>query len=60
MHVGEKSSQDYRIETTNPGGHSSAPVRDNAIYELADALIQVRTLEFPLQMTDTTRAYFAK
>jgi acetylornithine deacetylase/succinyl-diaminopimelate desuccinylase-like protein len=60
MHVGEKSAQNYRIETTNPGGHSSAPVPDNAIYELADALTKVRALEFPLKMTDTTRAYFAK
>jgi acetylornithine deacetylase/succinyl-diaminopimelate desuccinylase-like protein len=60
MHVGEKSAQNYRIETTNPGGHSSAPVPDNAIYELADALVKVRALEFPLQMTPTTKAYFAK
>jgi acetylornithine deacetylase/succinyl-diaminopimelate desuccinylase-like protein len=60
MHVGEKSAQNYRIETTNPGGHSSAPVPDNAIYELADALTKVRALEFPLKMTATTRAYFAK
>jgi acetylornithine deacetylase/succinyl-diaminopimelate desuccinylase-like protein len=60
LHVGEKSAQNYRIETTNPGGHSSAPVSDNAIYELADALVKVRTLEFPLEMTPTTKAYFAK
>jgi acetylornithine deacetylase/succinyl-diaminopimelate desuccinylase-like protein len=60
MHVGEKSSQNFRIEATNPGGHSSAPIRDNAIYELADALVKVRDLEFPLKMTDTTRAYLAK
>jgi acetylornithine deacetylase/succinyl-diaminopimelate desuccinylase-like protein len=60
MHVGEKSAQNYRIETTNPGGHSSAPVPDNAIYELADALVKVRALEFPLEMTPTTKAYFAK
>jgi acetylornithine deacetylase/succinyl-diaminopimelate desuccinylase-like protein len=60
LHVGEKTPVNYRLEATNPGGHSSAPVRDNAIYELADALAKVRDLEFPLQMTDTTRAYFAK
>lgn len=60
MHVGEKSAQNYRVETTNPGGHSSAPVRENAIYELADALVKLRELEFPLQLNDTTRAYFAK
>ena len=60
IHVGEKSAQNYRIETTNPGGHSSAPIPDNAIYELADALVKVRALEFPLEMTPTTKAYFAK
>lgn len=60
IHVGEKASQSYTIATTNPGGHSSAPVRDNAIYELADALAKVREYEFPVRFNPTTRAYFAK
>jgi acetylornithine deacetylase/succinyl-diaminopimelate desuccinylase-like protein len=60
MQVGEKAAQNFRIETTNPGGHSSIPIRDNAIYELADALAAVRDHEFPIKFTDTTRAYFAK
>jgi acetylornithine deacetylase/succinyl-diaminopimelate desuccinylase-like protein len=60
LHVGEKALANYRIEATNPGGHSSAPIRDNAIYELADALRKIRELEFPLQMTDTTREYFKR
>ena len=60
MHVGEKASQHYRVETTNPGGHSSAPVRDNAIYQLADALVKVRNLEFPVHFNPTTRAYFGR
>jgi acetylornithine deacetylase/succinyl-diaminopimelate desuccinylase-like protein len=58
LHVGEKSAINYRIEATNPGGHSSAPVKDNAIYELSDALGKIRDYDFPVQMTDTTRAYF--
>ncbi len=58
IHVGEKAAVNYRIEATNPGGHSSAPVRDNAIYELSDALGRLRAYDFPLQMSDTTRAYF--
>jgi acetylornithine deacetylase/succinyl-diaminopimelate desuccinylase-like protein len=58
MHVGEKNAVNYRIEATNPGGHSSAPVRDNAIYELADALTKLRDYDFPLTLSDTTRAYF--
>jgi acetylornithine deacetylase/succinyl-diaminopimelate desuccinylase-like protein len=60
MHVGEKTAVNYRIEATNPGGHSSAPVRDNAIYELGDALLKVREHEFPIMFTDTTKAYFSK
>lgn len=60
LHVGEKAAVNYRIEATNPGGHSSAPVRDNAIYELADALQKVRDYEFPTHLTETTKAFFAK
>ena len=60
MQVGEKAVQNFRIETTNAGGHSSIPIADNAIYELSDAMVKVRGYEFPLEMTDTTRAYFAK
>ncbi|WP_130618607.1 M20/M25/M40 family metallo-hydrolase [Dyella amyloliquefaciens] len=60
MQVGEKVSQNFRIETTNAGGHSSIPIRDNAIYELADAIRAVRDYEFPIQMTDVTRTFFAK
>ncbi len=60
LQVGEKVFQNYRIEATNPGGHSSAPVRANAIYELSDALVRLRDLEFPLEFSDTTRAFFAK
>ena len=59
MQVGEKASQNYRLETVNPGGHSSIPIRDNAIYELADALVRVRDYEFPMKFTETTRTYFA-
>jgi acetylornithine deacetylase/succinyl-diaminopimelate desuccinylase-like protein len=60
IHVGEKIFQNYRIETTNVGGHSSTPVRDNAIYQLSEALLKIRDHEFPIQMSDTTRTYFAK
>jgi acetylornithine deacetylase/succinyl-diaminopimelate desuccinylase-like protein len=60
MQVGEKAFQDFRVETFNEGGHSAIPIRDNAIYELADALARVRDYKFPVKVTDTTRAYFAK
>src|SRR5438105_238169 len=60
MQVGEKAAQNYRLETVNAGGHSSIPIRDNAIYQLADALVKVRDYEFPVKLTDTTRQFFAK
>src|ERR1700743_341469 len=60
IRVGEKAAQNYRLETVNAGGHSSIPIRDNAIYELADALSKVRDYEFPVKLSDTTRAFFAK
>jgi acetylornithine deacetylase/succinyl-diaminopimelate desuccinylase-like protein len=60
IQVGEKAVQNYRVETVNAGGHSSIPIRDNAIYELAAALEKVRDYEFPVKFSDTTRAYFSK
>ncbi|MDE2412613.1 MAG: M20/M25/M40 family metallo-hydrolase [Sphingomonadales bacterium] len=60
LHVGEKTVGNYRIEATNPGGHSSIPIRDNAIYELSDALGKLRDFEFPVMLNDTTRAFFSK
>jgi acetylornithine deacetylase/succinyl-diaminopimelate desuccinylase-like protein len=60
MQVGEKAVQNFRLQATNEGGHSSIPIRDNAIYELSDALGKVRDYEFPVQMTETTRTFFAK
>jgi len=58
--VGEKSPRNFAIEATNPGGHSSTPVRENAIYELAEGLIRVRDLQFPLRLNPVTRTYFEK
>jgi acetylornithine deacetylase/succinyl-diaminopimelate desuccinylase-like protein len=58
VQVGEKASQNYTFLATNPGGHSSAPTPDNAIYELADAVKAVQGYEFPVKFTDTTRAFF--
>ena len=60
IQVGEKGVQNFTLETTNPGGHSSIPIRDNAIYQLSDALAKVRDYEFPVMLSDTTRAFFSK
>jgi acetylornithine deacetylase/succinyl-diaminopimelate desuccinylase-like protein len=60
VQVGEKVVQQFRMETTNPGGHSSVPIKDNAIYQLAQGLVKVRDYDFPLELNDVTRAFFAK
>jgi acetylornithine deacetylase/succinyl-diaminopimelate desuccinylase-like protein len=60
IEAGEKTDQDYRLEVVNPGGHSSRPVKDNAIYHLAAGLTRLSEYEFPVQMNDTTRAYFSR
>ena len=54
----EKSSAAYLLTTHNPGGHSSEPRPDNAIYELADALEAVRRYEFPVQWNEWTLGDF--
>ncbi|HEX3949914.1 MAG TPA: M20/M25/M40 family metallo-hydrolase [Steroidobacteraceae bacterium] len=59
IEAGEKFPQNYRLEVTNKGGHSSRPVKDNAIYRLAAALMRIGAYEFPAQFTDGNRAYFA-
>jgi acetylornithine deacetylase/succinyl-diaminopimelate desuccinylase-like protein len=57
VQVGEKHSASYRLEVRNPGGHSSMPVRENAIYRLAAALQRVSTYEFAFRLNDVTRKY---
>jgi acetylornithine deacetylase/succinyl-diaminopimelate desuccinylase-like protein len=56
----EKMSQNYKLEVTNPGGHSSQPIPDNAIYHLARALDRISRYEFPVQLNDANRAFFSK
>ena len=58
IQVGEKTFATYRLETRNPGGHSSVPRPDNAIYQLARALVRIDAHEFPMEMSETTRTYF--
>ncbi|HEY3950963.1 M20/M25/M40 family metallo-hydrolase [Phenylobacterium sp.] len=57
VEAGEKTSQSFVLEVTNPGGHSSRPVPDNAIYRLADAIEKVRRYEFPVMINDANKAY---
>ena len=56
----EKLYGDYQLTATNPGGHSSLPVPDNAIYHIADALQRLQSYTFPFELNAITRAYFDK
>jgi acetylornithine deacetylase/succinyl-diaminopimelate desuccinylase-like protein len=54
----EKVYADYQVTATNPGGHSSRPRPDNAIYELTTALNKLASYSFPFELNGVTRAYF--
>lgn len=58
IQAGEKVYQDFRLEITNPGGHSARPLKDNAIYRLSAALGRLGAHQFALRLLPTTRAYF--
>ena len=56
----EKLYSDYQLTVTNPGGHSSLPKPDNAIYHLADGLARLEHYEFQFELTNITRAYYER
>jgi len=64
MYVGvqaaEKVFLTFTLESTNAGGHSSLPRKDNAIYHLAGGLTRLAAFDFPVHLFDVTRAYFER
>ena len=60
VEAAEKVFQNYRLEVTNPGGHSSQPVPDNAIYHLVRAVDRISRYEFPVMLNDANRGYFQR
>src|SRR5215468_10216319 len=60
IQASEKVYVDFQFESLNPGGHSSVPSPDNAIYHLAGALARLQSFSFPLHMNEITRNYFHK
>jgi acetylornithine deacetylase/succinyl-diaminopimelate desuccinylase-like protein len=58
IQAAEKVYVDFTFTATNPGGHSSVPRPDNAIYQLTDALERIAHFSFPVALNPTTRAYF--
>ncbi len=60
VQASEKMSQSFRLEVKNKGGHSSVPVKDNAIYRLAAGLNNLAKFDFPINLNEVTRAYFER
>lgn len=60
VQASEKVYQSFTLEVTNPGGHSSLPLKDNAIYHLADALIRIRNHDFPVSLNEVTQMFFER
>jgi acetylornithine deacetylase/succinyl-diaminopimelate desuccinylase-like protein len=60
IQASEKGYVDFQFESLNPGGHSSVPSPDNAIYHLAGALSRLQSFSFPPEINEITRSYFAR
>ena len=60
VQASEKVYQDFKLESVNAGGHSSMPVKDNAIYHLSQALARLAEFDFPIELNDVTREYFKR
>lgn len=58
VQASEKKSANFRLEVTNPGGHSSQPVKDNAITHLGAALVKVGAFDFPVHLNEVSTAFF--
>ena len=59
VQAAEKKFQSFTFRGSNPGGHSSVPVRKNAIYDLSSALLAVQDHDFPVMLNEVTEAFFA-
>ncbi len=60
IQASEKLYQDFDLTVTNPGGHSSLPTAENAIYQLAAGLTRLEKYQFPFELNEVTREYFAR
>jgi acetylornithine deacetylase/succinyl-diaminopimelate desuccinylase-like protein len=56
VQASEKVYADFELEVRNPGGHSSRPVADNAIYHLAEGLTRLSRFTFPAELNEIARA----
>jgi acetylornithine deacetylase/succinyl-diaminopimelate desuccinylase-like protein len=59
VQAAEKVFALFTLTVKNPGGHSSLPGKENAIYRLAAALGRLSSLTFPTRTNEISRAYLA-
>jgi acetylornithine deacetylase/succinyl-diaminopimelate desuccinylase-like protein len=60
VQAAEKTFASFRLTVRNRGGHSSLPVKDNAIYELADGLARLEKFDFPPRLNEVSRSFFER
>lgn len=60
LQAAQKVVMTFEVEATNPGGHSSVPRPDNAIYSLARALDRLSAHDFPVHLIEANRGYFTR
>lgn len=58
IQAAEKTFATWELTVRNPGGHSSRPRPDNAIYDLADVIKRIQAYRFPVRYSDMTLRYF--
>jgi acetylornithine deacetylase/succinyl-diaminopimelate desuccinylase-like protein len=60
VQTSEKVWLDYQLDVKNKGGHAAVPMKDNAIYHLAEGLVRLSKFSFPPHLNETTRAFFER
>jgi len=60
IQTSEKVFVSFQLEVKNRGGHSSLPVKDNAIYRLSAGLNRLAQYDFPIRLNETTRTFFER
>ncbi len=60
IQTSEKTYLNFELEVRNKGGHSSLPVKDNALLRMATALTRLGAVDLPVRLNETTRMYFGQ
>jgi acetylornithine deacetylase/succinyl-diaminopimelate desuccinylase-like protein len=60
LQAGEKNAQDYQLEITAPGGHSSQPIPDDPMVDMSKAIVALKAYEFPVNLNSVTKTYFTR